>query len=67
LERWSGGYCARTRRWFNLEEATEISGIVPAVLALAKDPAAATAKAMKAKSFVLQSQYETMQTLANSL
>jgi polysaccharide pyruvyl transferase WcaK-like protein len=52
---------------FNLDEATEISGIVPAALALAKDPAAATAKAMKAKSFVLQRQYETMQTLANSL
>jgi hypothetical protein len=52
---------------FNLDEATEISGIVPAVLALAKDPAAATAKAMKANSFVLQRQYETMQTLANSL
>jgi hypothetical protein len=52
---------------FNLDEATEISGIVPAVLALAKNPAAAKAKAMKAKSFVLQRQYETMQTLANSL
>jgi hypothetical protein len=52
---------------FNLDEATEISGIVPAVLALAKDPAAAKAKAMKAKSFVLQRQHETMQTLANSL
>ena len=52
---------------FNLDEATEIPGIVPAVLAFAKDPAAAKAKAMKAKSFVLQRQYETMQTLANSL
>jgi hypothetical protein len=52
---------------FNLDEATEIPGIVPAVLALAKDPAAAKAKAMKAKSFVLQRQYETMQTLAHSL
>jgi hypothetical protein len=50
---------------FNLDEATEISGIVPAVLA--KDPAAAKAKAMKAKSFVLQRQYKTMQALANSL
>ena len=52
---------------FNLDDATEIPGIVPAVLALAKDPAAAKAKAMKAKSFVLQRQRETMQTLANSL
>jgi hypothetical protein len=52
---------------FNLDEATEIPGIVPAVLALAKDPAAAKAKAMKARSFVLQRQHETMQMLANSL
>jgi hypothetical protein len=52
---------------FNLDEATEISGIVPVVLAVAKDPAAVAAKAMKAKSLVLQRQYETMQTLANSL
>ena len=52
---------------FNLDEATEIPGIVPAVLALAKEPAAAKVKAMNAKSFLLQRQYETMQTLANSL
>ena len=52
---------------FNLDEATEIPGIVPAVLALAKEPAAAKEKAMNAKSFLLQRQYETMQTLAKSL
>ena len=52
---------------FNLDNPSEIPGIVPAVLALAKEPAAAKAKAMKAKSFVLQRQYETMQTLAKSL
>jgi hypothetical protein len=52
---------------FNLDEAAEASSIVPAVLALAQNPAQAKAKAMKANSFVLQRQYETMQTLANSL
>ena len=52
---------------FNLDQENEIPGIVPAVLALAKDPAAAKAKAMKAREFVLQRQSETMQTLAKSL
>ncbi len=52
---------------FNLDEANEIPGIVPAVLALAKDPAAAKAKAMKARACVLQRQRETMQTLSKSL
>lgn len=52
---------------FNLDEASEIPGIVPAVLALAKDPAAAKEKAIKAGAFILQRQRETMQTLAKSL
>jgi hypothetical protein len=52
---------------FNCDQENEIPGIVPAVLALAKDPAAAKAKAMKAREFVLQRQSETMQTLAKSL
>lgn len=52
---------------FNLDEPSEIPGIVPAVLALAKDPAAAKAKAMKARAFVQQRQLETMQTLGASL
>jgi hypothetical protein len=52
---------------FNLDEASEIPGIVSAVLALAKDPAAAKAKAIKAGAFVLQCQHETMQVLAKSL
>ena len=56
------------REWlFNLDEASEISGIVPAVLALAKDPVAAKAKAMSAKAFVTQRQRDTLQTLAKSL
>lgn len=52
---------------FNLDEASEIPGIVPAVLALAREPDAAKAKAMKARSFVEQRQGETMQVLANCL
>ncbi|MBC8125942.1 MAG: polysaccharide pyruvyl transferase family protein [Gloeobacteraceae cyanobacterium ES-bin-144] len=45
---------------FNLDEENEIPGIVPAVLAMAKDPAAAKAKAAKAQEFVHQRQKETM-------
>jgi len=52
---------------FNLDEEQEIPGIVPAVLALAKDPAAAKAKAAKAREFVLQRQRETMAVLRRSL
>jgi hypothetical protein len=52
---------------FNLDEESEIPGIVPAVLALAKDPAGAKAKAMKARDLVQQRQRETMQILAKSL
>ena len=56
------------REWlFNLDEASEISGIVPAALALAKDPVAAKAKAMNAKAFVTQRQRDTLQTLAKAL
>jgi hypothetical protein len=52
---------------FNLDEASEIPGIVPAVLALAKDPAVAKSKAMKARAFVQQRQRETMQMLSKCL
>jgi hypothetical protein len=52
---------------FNLDEASEIPGIVPAALALAKDPVAAKAKAMRAKAFVTHRQRDTLQTLAKSL
>ena len=56
------------RDWlFNLDEASEIPSIVPAALALAKDPVAAKAKAMRAKAYVTQRQRDTMQTLAKSL
>lgn len=52
---------------FNLDNEDEVKGIVPAVLALAKDPAAATAKAAKARAFVEQRQRETMAVLAKQL
>jgi hypothetical protein len=52
---------------FNLDEPSEIPGIVPAALALAKDPVKAKAKALNAKAFVTQRQRETMHTLAKSL
>jgi hypothetical protein len=46
---------------FNLDEESEIPGIVPAVLAIAKDPAAAKAKAIKGRETVQQRQRETME------
>jgi peptidoglycan hydrolase-like amidase len=56
------------RDWlFNLDEASEIPGIVPAVLALAKYPEAAKAKAIAARTFVARRQRDTMQTLAESV
>jgi len=52
---------------FNMDEESEIPGIVPAVLAIAKDPAAAQAKANKAREFVRQRQRETMGLLVSTL
>jgi len=52
---------------FDLDQEDEIKGIVPAVLALARDPAAAKAKAAKARAFVEQRQRETMGVLARCL
>lgn len=46
---------------FNLDKDEEIPGIVPAVLAIAKDPAAAKIKAAKGREVVLQRQRETME------
>ena len=45
---------------FDLDKEEEHKGIVPAVHALAKDPAAAKAKAAKARAFVEQRLRETM-------
>ena len=52
---------------FNMDEESEIPGILPAVLAIAKDPAWAKAKAKEAKALVMQRQAATMQTLLGSL
>lgn len=46
---------------FNLDEESEIPGIVPAVLAIAKDPAAAKAKAAKGLAVVHDRQRATME------
>jgi hypothetical protein len=51
---------------FNMDEESEIPGIVPAVLAMAKDPVAAKAKAMKAGEFVQKLQRETMAVVGKS-
>ena len=45
---------------FDLDNEGDLRRIVPAVLAMAKDPAAAKAKAAKARAFVQQRQRETM-------
>jgi polysaccharide pyruvyl transferase WcaK-like protein len=45
---------------FDLDKEEELPRVVPAVLAMAKDPAAAKAKAEKAKEFVQKRQQETM-------
>jgi hypothetical protein len=45
---------------FNLDREEEIPGIVPAVLEMAKDPAAAKIKAARGREVVLQRQRETM-------
>ena len=52
---------------FDLDNDAEHAGIVPAVLALAKDPAAAKAKAAKARAFVEQRQRETMAVVRKHL
>jgi polysaccharide pyruvyl transferase WcaK-like protein len=45
---------------FDLDKDEELQRVVPAVLAMAKDPAAAKAKAEKAREFVMKRQRETM-------
>lgn len=52
---------------FDLDKDEERAGIVPAVLSLAKDPAAAKEKAAKARQFVQQRQMETMAVLKKTL
>ena len=52
---------------FDLDVEAEHKDIVPAVLALANDPAAAKAKVAKARAFVHQRQHETMAVLRDTL
>ncbi|MDZ4290228.1 MAG: polysaccharide pyruvyl transferase family protein [Prosthecobacter sp.] len=52
---------------FTLDNEDEIPRIVPTVLALAKDPAAAKAKAAKAREVVLQRQRETMAVVGKNV
>ncbi|MEP7337903.1 MAG: polysaccharide pyruvyl transferase family protein [Acidobacteriota bacterium] len=52
---------------FDFDQEPDIARYVPAVLALAKNPAAARAKAAKARKLVERRQRETMQVLKNEL
>jgi polysaccharide pyruvyl transferase WcaK-like protein len=52
---------------FNLDQEEEHKGIVPAVLAMAKDPTGAKAKVAKAAEFVKQRQRDTMAVVAKNL
>ncbi|MGB8169550.1 MAG: polysaccharide pyruvyl transferase family protein [Chthoniobacteraceae bacterium] len=52
---------------FDLDQEEEVARVVPAVLAMAKDPAAAKAKAAKAREFVQQRQRETMAAVGRAL
>ena len=52
---------------FDLDQEADVQKIVPAVLAMAKDPAAARAKAAKAREVVRKRQGETMGVLKQSL
>jgi len=52
---------------FDLDQEEEHRGIAPAVLAMAKDPAAAKAKAAKAQVFVEKRQGETMAVVKKHL
>ncbi len=52
---------------FNLDDEAEVSRVLPAVLAMATDPAAARAKAETARAFVEKRQRETMGVLKGEL
>jgi polysaccharide pyruvyl transferase WcaK-like protein len=52
---------------FDMDIEDEVRRLVPAVLAIAKNPAAARAKVAKARKFVEQRQRETMAVLARNL
>jgi hypothetical protein len=52
---------------FDFDNEDDIKRVVPMVLAFAKDPAAAKAKAANARAVVQQRQRETMDVLRKSL
>jgi len=52
---------------FDLDDEADVARIIPTVLSLAQDPAAAKAKAAKALDFVKQHQRETMAIVKKSL
>jgi len=52
---------------FNLDDEADVKRIVPAVLAMASDPAAAKARAARARAFVERRQRETMHVLRQHL
>jgi hypothetical protein len=52
---------------FDLDKEEELQRVAPAVLAMAKDPVAAKAKAAKAREFVRKRQRETMEVIGRSL
>ena len=52
---------------FDFDQEADIRRLVPAVLAMAKDPAAARAKVAQAQAFVQQRQRETMAVLRKNL
>ncbi|MCX6955259.1 MAG: hypothetical protein NTV51_24155 [Verrucomicrobia bacterium] len=51
---------------FDLDRPEELARVVPTALALAKDPAAAKARAAKARTYVQQRQRETMAILGRA-
>jgi len=52
---------------FNFDDEADLPRLAPAVLALAKDPAAAQVRAAKARGFVQQRQRETIGMVGKSL
>lgn len=52
---------------FDMDIPSEVEKLVPTVLAIAKDPKAAQAKALKARAFVQQRQKETMAIVMKNL
>lgn len=53
--------------YFSLDDEADIPRIAPSVLAMAKDPASAKAKAEKAQAFVRNRQWETVEILKRYL